>query len=248
MHYIGDPEHQIDDWQFQGRPDNCAVAAQASIINQFLPHHDLSIDQADYIAVANGWYHPGGGGTAPDDVGKLFETFDIPYHRVENASLPQLVNELQDGRRVIVGVHSAELWEQGPLAELWNWIVKAFGLDNSTFNPADHAVCVTGVNVSDPAHPMVILNDPGDPNGAGKEYPLDRFMDAWENSNFFYVATNAAPPGALSPGVDLSDLLGLGATIGAAMAGMDMPTAIDAGVFVSDICRHVNWDDILTAI
>ena len=30
--------------------------------------------------------------------------------------------------------------------------------------------------------------------------------------------------------------------------GMDMPTAIDAGVFVSDICRHVNWDDILTAI
>ena len=248
MHYIGDPEHQVADWQFHGLPDNCAVAAQTSIIYQFLPHHDLTMDQADYIAAANGWYHPGAGGTAPDDVGKLFEAFDIPYHRVENASLPQLVNELQDGHRVIVGVHSAELWEQGPLAELWNWIIKAFGLDNSTFNPADHAVCVTGVNVSDPAHPMVVLNDPGDPHGAGHEYPLDRFMDAWKNSDFFYVATDASPLGATGPGLDLGDLLGIGTSFVVAANGVDIPTAMDAGLLVSEICHNVNWDNILAAI
>ena len=53
MHYIGDPELQTDYWQFQGQPDNCAVAAQASIINQFNPDHPLTIEDADYIAFAN---------------------------------------------------------------------------------------------------------------------------------------------------------------------------------------------------
>ena len=248
MHFIGDPEHQLADWQYQGLPDNCAVAAQTSIINQFLPHHDLSLDQADYIAAANGWYHPGGGGTAPDDVGKLFEVFDIPYHRVDHASLPQLVNELQAGHRVIVGVHSAELWNQGPLAELWNWFLEACGLDNSTFAPADHAICVTGVNVSDPSHPMVVVNDPGDPNGAGHMYPLDRFMDAWSNSDCFYVATNSAPMGGGGLDFDIGGFLGLAAAGFLAIDGVPLDMSLMAGDLVAEICHAVDWNEVLAAI
>jgi hypothetical protein len=39
-----------------------------------------------------------------------------------------------------------------------------------------------------------VVNDPGDPHGAGKEYPLDQFADAWKDSNCFYTATDIAPP------------------------------------------------------
>jgi hypothetical protein len=251
MHYIGDPHHQLDFWEYQGLPDNCAVAAQASIINQFLPDHDLSLDQANYITAANGWYHPGSG-TSPDDVGKLFEVFDIPYHRVDHATLPQLAEELQAGHRVIVGVHSAELWDQGPLSDLRNWVEKAFGLDNSRFSPADHALCVTAVDVRDPAHPMVVVNDPGDPNGAGHLYSLDRFMDAWSNSDCFYVATDFAPTlGAGTAdlgGFDIGDYLGFGTTAVAALAGSPISNTVEAGTLVTDICLNADWDEILASI
>ena len=251
MHYIGDPHLQLDSWEHQGLPDNCAVAAQTSIINQFLPNHELSLDEANYITAANGWYQPGNG-TATDDVGKLFDVFDIPYHRVDHASLPQLVDELQAGHRIIVGVHSAELWDQGPLAELWNWIQEVCGFDNSKFNPADHAVCVTGMDVSDPANPKVVINDPGDPNGAGHLYPLGRFMDAWSNSDCFYVATNMAPTvgatvGGLG-GFDIGDYLGFGTTVVAALMDTPISSALEAGALVTKFCHSVDWDAILASI
>ena len=247
MYYIGDPEHQIDDWQFQGLPDNCAVAAQASIINQFNPDHPLSMDDADYLAFANGWYHPGGG-TPPEDVGKLFDLFEIPHHQVDHASVSQLASELQQGHRVIVGVNSSELWDQGPLGEFWNWLIKELGLDAANFNPADHAVSVTGINVTDPAHPTVVLNDSGDAHGAGIEYPLDRFTDAWRSSDFHYVATDAAPPSGFVPQFDVGTFLGVGATLASVAGGASLPTALDAGAFVSDIYERVDWDQILAAV
>jgi hypothetical protein len=37
------------------------------------------------------------------------------------------------------------------------------------------------------------INDSGSPDGAGKEYALSRFVDAWEDSGFFYVSTDHPP-------------------------------------------------------
>ena len=247
MYYIGDPEHQTPDWQEQGLPDNCAVAAQASIINQFNPDHPLTIADADYIAIANGWYHPGGG-TSPEDVGKLFDVFHIPNHQVDHASVAQLAAELQQGHRVIVGVNSSELWNEGPLGEFWNWLINELGLNTADFNPADHAVSVTGINVTDPAHPTVVLNDPGDPHGAGIEYPLDRFTEAWHGSDFHYVATDAAPPAGFVPQFDVGTLVGVGTTLVSAAQGADLATAVEAGAFVSDIYRQIDWDQILASV
>jgi len=244
-YYIGDPEHHIQDWQLQDRPDDCAVAAQTSIINDFIPDH-LSIQDADYIALSNGWYSPGHG-TSPDDVGKMFDAFDIPYHQEDHASIEQLATELQQGHEVIVGVNSSELWDQGPLGEFWNWLIKELGLNTAQFNPADHAVSVTGINVTDPAHPTVVLNDSGDPHGAGIEYPLDRFMDAWGKSDFHYVATDCPAPHQAAPDFDIGSYLGVGTTLLSVANGADLATAAQAGVFVSDIYQNVDWDHILTS-
>ena len=158
-YFIGDPASQMDDWIFQNAPDNCAVAAETSIINQFMGHH-LSLDDASYVSAAHGWYQPGMG-TAPSEIGNLMDLSGIPNHSVMGGTIEQLALELQEGHGVIVGVNSSELWDQGILNDIKQFFCEAFGYDTVDFNPADHAVTVTGIDVSDPDNPMVIINDSG---------------------------------------------------------------------------------------
>lgn len=202
---IGDPLSQEDYWEMQSYSDDCAVMAQVSLLHQF--GVNISEDQAVYECASQGWYVPGGG-TSSDDVGNLMELHGISMHDVQNATISDLAHELKAGHGVIVGVNSSELWDDGPLAELKHWLCEICGLDNSTFNPADHAVVVTGIDVSDPSAPQVIINDPGHPSGQGHAYPLDKFMDAWENSDFNYTATDAAIPHdeSIMGDMDLLDL------------------------------------------
>ncbi len=246
MNYIGDPDFQTDYWQPQDMQDNCAVAAQTSIINQFV-NGTVSLEDSTYVAFSNGWYHPGFG-TSMEDSGNLLEAYGISTHQVDNASVFDLATELQHGHRVIVGVNSNELWEQGPMQELWNWVIEKFGFDKAEFNPADHAITVTGIDTSDPANPQVIINDSGHPDGAAVHYPLDRFMDAWENSGFHYIATDFAPKQAVPPSFDVGDFLGLGTTLAVAAYTGDLVLAAETGRFVNNLCDQTDWDQLLAAI
>lgn len=189
---IGMPDIQAE--YFDGMQiwdDTCAVAAESSLIRQF--GFDISEGEAAYISASNGWYQPGGG-TSPDVIGNLMDLYDIDNHTVMNASLSDLAQELSQGHGVIVGVRSDQLWDQGAGFELKNFICEALGIDTSEYLPADHAIVVTGLDLSDPDNPMVLINDSGVPNGIAQAYPLDRFMDAWENSDFYYTATNDTLP------------------------------------------------------
>lgn len=188
----GVPNAQADFWDYQGLPDNCEPTSESFIIRQF-GYDNISTNDFAYISQANGWYTPGWG-TDPGHMGEMMDLFGIDNHTIENASFEQLASEIAAGHGVIVGVKADQLWEQGPLQDLFNWVGKQFGLDNPVDSPADHALCVTGIDKSDPEHPMVIINDPGDAEGQGVAYPLDRFMDAWENSNFTMTATNDPLP------------------------------------------------------
>jgi hypothetical protein len=243
-YFIGNPAAQMDDWIYQDTPDNCAVAAETSLINQFITN-DLSLDEAGYISSSNGWWQPGMG-TNPDEIGNLMDIYNIPNHTVIGGSIEQLVLEIDQGHGVIVGVNSSELWDEGILNTIEQFFRDAFGLDN--VNPADHAVVVTGVDVSDPNHPMVIINDSGMPGGAAVKYPLERFVDAWENSGFYYTATDVPIPDSSYPppsslGFDLGDFLGLVTTVytGDAATG----ELVNMG---TDYLTQVDWDTVLEAI
>jgi hypothetical protein len=187
--FIGDPVEQIQYWDNQDLPFDCAVVAQADVINQYLDT-PISETQAVFDAAFNGWLTPDG--TLPDDVGNLLDLYGVPNHHVEGATFEQLAAELQAGNRVIVGVRAGELWYDGT---------------GSESEPADHAIVVTGIDLSSPDHPMVIVNDSGKPDGAFDHYPLDKFMEAWENGNFSYVATDAPPPGHSALDFNLSSFL-----------------------------------------
>ncbi len=244
--YIGEPDYQSNFWELQNLNDNCAVVAQMGIINQFIDD-PISMDDATFLAHQIGAYNPGFG-TTPEAVGMLFDQFDIPYHTVENASIEQLASELQQGHRVVVGLDSDQLWDQGPLNDFYNWFCDVFGFDTSTFQPADHAVSVTAVDLSDLDNPMVIINDSGALDGQGKAYPLDKFMDAWQNSDFHYVATSVAPGGGGGPDFDIGQFLGIGTTIATIGMGLDPASASLAGGLVDSLVQNTDWDSILSSL
>ena len=189
---LGVPNAQADFWDMQEFADNCEPTAESFIIRQF-GYDNISTNDFAYISHANGWYQPGSG-TSPENMGDMMDLFGIGNHTNTDATIQDLAHELSQGHGVVVGVRSDQLWEQGPLQDLWNWIKEQFGFDTPDWSPADHAVSVTGIQKAEDGSVMVILNDPGDPLGAGHAYPLDRFMDAWENSSFRMTATNDPLP------------------------------------------------------
>ena len=122
----------------------------------------------------------------PEDVGVLLEEHDVHTHTLHGAHVFDLVNELAQGHKVIVGVDSGELWQD-------NWFDHYF-----EDNTADHALVVSAIDTSDPNDTRVILTDPGSGQPAAN-YSLEEFMDAWQDSNCFMVATDDAPPAGIDP-------------------------------------------------
>lgn len=175
---VGTPDIDAAFWQPQTTNFTCAVQAQRGIIEAFTGE-DISESELVYEATTNGWLTDGG--MSPHDVGRLLELHGVDNHTVDGATVEQLMTELAQGHKVVIGVDSGELWQSdSPLEDF-------FG------ETADHAIWVTGVDLSDADHPQVVVNDSGDPSCAGKAYDLNNFVDAWRDSGFFYVATDSAP-------------------------------------------------------
>lgn len=165
-------------------PDSCAIKSQQLILNDF----GFEVSEVDLVRTAamHGWYN---GGTAPQDVGNLLELANIPVSRTEGANVFNLVNELAQGHKVIVGVDSDEMWHNNSIGDkLRNWYNDFVGETGG-----DHALIVAGIDTSDPDNIQVIVKDPGSGDD-GKPYPLEQFMDAWSDTNCYMVSTNVAAP------------------------------------------------------
>lgn len=176
-----DPNGMVPDIQ-QQYPDSCAIKSQQIILNEF--GIDVNEDQLVQFSYEQGWYHADGTGTAAEDVGNLLETANIPVTRQDDANVFNLVSELSQGHKVIVGVDSEELWGNKFMA----WMKDFFMGDTP-----DHALVVAGIDTSDPNNVMVIVDD----HGSGeyhKAYPLDQFMDAWSDAQCYMVSTDIPVP------------------------------------------------------
>lgn len=166
----------------QQYPDSCAIKSQQIILNEF--GIDVNEDQLVQFSYEQGWYNADGTGTAAGDVGNLLETANIPVTRQEDANVFNLVSELSQGHKVIVGVDSEELWGNKFMA----WLKDFFMGDTP-----DHALVVAGIDTSDPNNVMVIVDDPGS-GEYHKAYPLDQFMDAWSDAQCYMVSTDIPVP------------------------------------------------------
>ena len=181
---IGEPDSG-GVWHQQQTPFTCAVVSQEMILREY----GLDVNEAHLMgdAMQNGWLNAGG--TPFQDMGKLLELHGVPCH--EGQGIDQMISELSQGHKLIVGVDSTDLWYGD------SWVVRELH-DIFTGGPADHAIVVQGLRQDDGGGWHVIVNDPGNPNGEGHEYPLDQFTDAWEGSNCHFTATDIPPHGLAS--------------------------------------------------
>jgi hypothetical protein len=170
-------------WDFQDLSYNCTAAVQYCILQAFgIEATEAEVTQ---LALEQGWLTESGGSFS--DLGKVLEYYGVETHSNVNGTIEDVIAELCQGHAVIVPVDAGELWADTFLERLWEWMEDVLGIP-------DHVVWITGVDMSDPDNPQVIVNDTGAPDGAGQRYPLSEFIDAWEDHNFAYIATNEAPP------------------------------------------------------
>lgn len=158
----------------QGNTNNCAIHAQYHILKEY--GFSGSVDDLIQESFENGWSSEDG--THPKDVGKLLESNGVSCTQVIGANEFRLYAELAQGKSVLVGVDADELW---------------YGIGNSAAEAANHALTVIGMDFSDPDNIQVIVTDSGTGHAA-KAYPIEEFMDAWQDSNCTMVVPNEPPP------------------------------------------------------
>lgn len=172
-HVAGNPQEAMNEWEFQGQTNRCAVYSQKFVIEE-ITGQDVDIDELAELAESNGWFSEEDG-TPIVHMNKLLEAYGIHSEVSYNNDISDLQEALSGGHKVIVSLDADEVW---------------YGDNDTIFTPgqsANHAVEVIGIDNSDPDHPMVILNDSGTPDGCGEMVPADEFMDAWEDGGFHMV-------------------------------------------------------------
>lgn len=181
----------FDPMIYQGPEGVCAIRSQQIILRDY--GIDIPLEDLKQYAIQNGWYDPSdGGGTPVGYVGALLGACGVGVRQDINCTVYDLVNELAQGHRVIVGVDANELWadRKGDIKEQISEFFKDF-----TNEEANHALVVAGVDVNpnDPDDVKVILTDPGT-GDLRIEYTLNEFMDAWEDSECFMATTTTPAP------------------------------------------------------
>lgn len=185
---IGTPGNEYK----QSYADTCAIKSQQIILNEFgIP---VTEEQLIKYSYHHGWYN--GDGTSFEDLGNLLEDGGISCHKQYNANVFNLVAELAQGHKVIVGLDADELW--GDRITAW--------LNDFYYGETpNHALIVSGVDTSDPNNVQILVTDPG--NGDhNKAYPLEQFMDAWADAQCYMVATDIPAPSSL-PQMDNFDFI-----------------------------------------
>lgn len=186
------PDGGLDPVIYQGNEGVCAIRSQQIILRDY--GIDVSLDELKQYATENGWYDPNGdGGTPMWAIGNLLLSCNVSCQQSVDNTVYDLVNELAQGHRVIVGVDANELWadrNHDTLAGVKEWFRDLFQGDTP-----NHALVVAGVDVNpnDPSDVKVILTDPGT-GDLRIEYELDDFMDAWKDSQCFMVSTDTPAP------------------------------------------------------
>lgn len=231
---VGDPEGDKDYWHLQETKFNCAAVQQQGILEAFsgkdFSQVDLTAQAIEHHLMSRGE------GTSLPNIGKLLNYYGIETHSRSHASIGDLLAELSQKHKIIVGVHGDT--PDHSLASI---------LGTSSPDKYGHALWVTGldVDVDHPDDTLITVNDSSDPHGAGKVYSLNKFKEMWGGTDFFYVATDEAPgdisihdsdsehdsheyPEMVSWVKDhFPDLGSIGGIIGVASTGIDLKRAIE---------------------
>ena len=163
-------------WFHQAADGLCVPASVAQIVSAYtgFPFDDESA----FVALANelGLFSVGMdgiGGMTPVQALYLMEAAGVPASLVMSSSLDMLDSYLDQGHGVMLFVDSGQVWD---------------GVPNGVL---DHALVITEI---DREQGLVVLADPGHPQGNGIVLPLDEFEQAWAaGDNQMIIGEQPAP-------------------------------------------------------
>lgn len=169
----GDPAAAAPYWRYQQQDFDCGEMAVADVIGEIsghLPSEDEITAAAENIPSAahpGPIYHPGGR-TSNRDLAPLLAHYGIRADGV-HPDAGALVRDLDQGRKVIVGVNDKVIWDRPGNRTKENHFVVVIGIDE-------------GAGV-------VHLNDSGVPSGRDEQVSIATFEEAWAASDNFAVVT-----------------------------------------------------------
>ncbi|MDV7246247.1 MULTISPECIES: C39 family peptidase [Rhodococcus] len=162
----GDPVEWSVNWFYQQVDGYCGPSSAAQVIAEYtgvvIDDPQQLVDRALELGLMQDG-DPARGMTLPN-LEILLEDQGVPC-TVQDSSIEDLKAKLEGGYGVIAMVDSGEIWNPDTEA----------GEDAT----ADHFLVVAGI---DETRGVVILSDPGAPNGNQLEVPIDQFEDAWADS------------------------------------------------------------------
>ena len=166
--------------------DTCAIKSQQLVLEKF--GINVSENELREEAYLNGWYLPGCG-TPGQDMGKLLEKHGIECAYYDGGNILNVINELANGKQIIMAVDSGELWHDKGIRKIWEKLEDKIPY----IGGSDHALMVTGIDASDIEDIKVVVTDPGS-GDLNKAYPLEQFVNAAQDSNFYMVVTKEPTP------------------------------------------------------
>jgi LysM repeat protein len=179
----GDPAQAAPYYFVQHYTNDCLLASITQVLSEASGHtvpEDVVIQHMQQLHV-----HVDEHGIQFEDGLKILQSFDIPSHAEQGATLQQLESYLDHGRSVILGV-------DGPV--IWN------ALHGTNQPDTGHAVLLTSI---DTAKGTVTLSDTGTPDGIEETVPLAVFEQAWAVTGDQVIVTdvtiNHHPGPALLP-------------------------------------------------
>jgi predicted double-glycine peptidase len=169
----GDPAAAAPYWRYQQQDYDCGEMAVADVVGEITGHQpteDEVTAAAENVPSVNhsGPIYRPASRTSNNDLPVLLAHYGIPASGV-HTNTDALIQDLDQGRKVIVGLNDKIIWNKPG--------------DRSVEN---HFVVVTGI---DTRAGMVHLNDTGSSGGRDEQVSMANFEQAWGTSNDFAVVT-----------------------------------------------------------
>ncbi len=175
---FGEPYEVLQYWSPQESDFSCAIASQKALLES-ITGLDIPELQLAEFAFNNGWFDPNCG-TLPANVGNILEYYGIEVVRTYDQTIDDLIGCLNQGDKVLVALDANEIWTP-------QYDNNGVPLEQ---NDAGHVVWVTGIHQYDDGNIEIILNDTGNPSGAGAVVQIKDFMNAWNDYGNYAVIAN----------------------------------------------------------
>ena len=156
---------------FPQQGEDCVPASVTQVLSEVSGHPVSEQDVLQRMTQLGLELPTASHGVPFQDAEQLLQSYNVPCHLQEHATMDDLKHYLDQGRSVILGVDPDPIWYPGEPDQ-----------------HEGHAVMITAI---DETTGMITLDDTGNPHGGNEEQvPISQFQTAWDEHQDMLVVTD----------------------------------------------------------